>query len=55
MIHFDDARRRIHLPDDRRKVIILRRRYIIWLIVVIAVPIALAWLQLLTFGLHSGG
>jgi DMSO/TMAO reductase YedYZ molybdopterin-dependent catalytic subunit/thiosulfate reductase cytochrome b subunit len=53
MVYFDDAHRRVHLPDDRRVVIILRRRYIIWLIVVVAIPIGLAWLQLLSFGIHS--
>jgi sulfoxide reductase catalytic subunit YedY len=50
VVHFDDAHKRVHLPDDRRIVLILRRRYIIWLI---AVPIELAWMQLLKFGIHS--
>jgi hypothetical protein len=53
MVHFDDAHRRVHLPDDRRMVIILRRRYIICLIVVVAIPIGLAWMQVLAFGIHS--
>ena len=39
--------------DDRRLVFHLRRRYIVWLVIVVALPIALAWLQVLTFGIHS--
>ncbi len=53
MVRFDDAHERVHLPNDRRTVAILRRRYVIWLIAFIAIPIALAWLQLLTLGIHS--
>jgi sulfoxide reductase catalytic subunit YedY len=53
MIHFDEARKRVHLPDDRRMVAILRRRYLIWLVVLIIIPIALAWVQVLAFGIHS--
>ncbi len=34
-------------------VVILRRRYIIWLVVVVAVPIVLAWSQVLVLGIHS--
>jgi sulfoxide reductase catalytic subunit YedY len=51
--HFDDAHRRLHVPDDRRMVVILRRPYIIWLVIAIALPIALAWLQVLALGIHS--
>jgi DMSO/TMAO reductase YedYZ molybdopterin-dependent catalytic subunit/thiosulfate reductase cytochrome b subunit len=53
MIHFDEAHQRVHMPDDRRMVVILQRRYIIWVVVVVAVPILLAWLQVLAFGIHS--
>jgi methionine sulfoxide reductase catalytic subunit len=53
MISFDEAHRAVHVPDDRRLVLILRRRYVIWLVVVIAVPMLLAWLQVLVFGIHS--
>ena len=53
MIHFDEAHRRVHVPDDRRMVVILRRRYIIWLVVAVSVPIMLAWLQVLVLGIHS--
>ena len=53
MIHFDEAHRRVHMPDDRRVAVMLRRRYIIWLVVVVAVPMLLAWLQVLLFGMHS--
>ena len=34
-------------------VFILRRRYLIWLVVLIIIPIALAWIQVLAFGIHS--
>lgn len=54
MIGPEAARRAFHVPEDRRMVFILRRRYVIWLAVVIAVPILLAWLQVLVFGIHSG-
>jgi len=47
MIAFDEAHRRVHVPDDRRMVVILLRPYIIWLVIVVAVPILLAWLQVL--------
>jgi sulfoxide reductase catalytic subunit YedY len=53
MTHFDEAHRKLHVPDDRRMVVIMSRRYTIWLVVAVAVPILLAWLQLLTFGIHS--
>ncbi len=53
MIRFDEAHRRVHAPADRRLVFILRRPYIAWLAVVIAVPIVLAWLQVLVLGIHS--
>ncbi|MEO6835902.1 MAG: molybdopterin-dependent oxidoreductase [Candidatus Tumulicola sp.] len=53
MIRFDEAHRRVHLPDDRRSAVVLRRRYIIWLVAVVAIPIALAWVQVLAFGIHS--
>jgi len=53
MIAFDEAHRKLHVPDDRRMVVILSQRYVVWLIVVVAGPILLAWLQLLTLGIHS--
>lgn len=53
MVRFDAAHKRVHLPDDRRLAFILRRRYIIWLVVLIAVPMVLAWMQVLAFGIHS--
>jgi methionine sulfoxide reductase catalytic subunit len=53
MTHFDEAHRKVHVPDDRRMVIMLRRRYLLWLMVVVAVPVALAWFQVLAFGIHS--
>jgi DMSO/TMAO reductase YedYZ molybdopterin-dependent catalytic subunit/thiosulfate reductase cytochrome b subunit len=53
MFVFDEAHRKVHAPDDRRMVVILRRRYIIWLVVVVAVPIVLAWSQVLVLGIHS--
>lgn len=53
MFVFDEARRRVHVPEDRRLVAILRRRYIIWIVIVVAVPMAIAWLQVLVFGSHS--
>ena len=53
MIRFDEAHQRVHFPADRRMVVVLRRRYLVWLIVIIVLPVALAWLQVLTFGIHS--
>jgi DMSO/TMAO reductase YedYZ molybdopterin-dependent catalytic subunit/thiosulfate reductase cytochrome b subunit len=53
MIIFDEAHRKLHVPDDRRMVVILRRRYIVWIVVIVAVPILLAWLQVLVLGIHS--
>jgi len=53
MTHFDEAHRRVHVPDDRRMVVKLRGRYIIWLVIVVATPIVLAWLQVLVIGIHS--
>lgn len=53
MFVFDDAHRKVHVPDDRRIAIVTKPQYIVWLIVVIAVPILLAWAQVLTFGIHS--
>ena len=50
---FDEAHRKVHLPDDRRMVFIVQRRYVVWLIVIIAVPVALAVTQVLLFGIHS--
>jgi methionine sulfoxide reductase catalytic subunit len=50
---FDEAHRNVHLPDDRRMAVVLRRRYLIWLVVLVAAPIALAWLQVLVFGVPS--
>ena len=32
---------------------ILQRRYIIWIVVLVILPIALAWFQVLAFGIHS--
>ena len=53
MIPFDEAHRRVHFPDDRRMVVVLQRRYLFWLIVIVVLPVALAWLQVVTFGIHS--
>ncbi|PZR59052.1 MAG: hypothetical protein DLM50_02120 [Candidatus Meridianibacter frigidus] len=53
MFVFDEAHRKVHVPEDRRLVAILRRRYIIWILIFVAVPIALAWLQVFLFGSHS--
>lgn len=53
MVHFDEPHKRVHLPDDRRMVAVLRRRYLIWLIVLIIIPVVLAWTQVLAFGIHS--
>jgi DMSO/TMAO reductase YedYZ molybdopterin-dependent catalytic subunit/thiosulfate reductase cytochrome b subunit len=53
MTHFDEAHRRVHMPDDRRMALMLRRRYILWFVVVVAVPVLLAWSQVLAFGIHS--
>jgi DMSO/TMAO reductase YedYZ molybdopterin-dependent catalytic subunit/thiosulfate reductase cytochrome b subunit len=53
MIHFDEAHRNVHVPDDRRLVVILSPRYIVWLAIVVAVPIVLAWAQVLLLGTHS--
>ncbi|MDQ2680810.1 MAG: molybdopterin-dependent oxidoreductase [Candidatus Eremiobacteraeota bacterium] len=53
MPSFDKAHRAVHVPDDRRVVFRLQPRYVVWLVVVIAIPIALAWLQVLAFGIHS--
>jgi methionine sulfoxide reductase catalytic subunit len=50
---FDEAHRALHVPPDRRMAFMLRPRYVIWLVVVIAVPILLAWLQVLLFGIHA--
>jgi sulfoxide reductase catalytic subunit YedY len=50
---FDEAHRRLYLPDDRRMTVILARRYAIWLVAIIGVPIVLAWSQVLLFGIHS--
>jgi DMSO/TMAO reductase YedYZ molybdopterin-dependent catalytic subunit/thiosulfate reductase cytochrome b subunit len=54
MIAFSEAQRKLHVPDDRRMVVILSRRYLVWLVVILAVPILLAWLQILAFGTHPG-
>ena len=53
MIHFDEAHRNVHFPSDRRMVVILRNRYVIWLVIVAVLPVLLAWAQLLVFGVHS--
>lgn len=53
MFVFDEAHRKFHVPTDRRMAAVLRRPYIIWLVIVVALPILLAWLQLLAFGIHS--
>ncbi|MGA8533758.1 MAG: molybdopterin-dependent oxidoreductase [Candidatus Tumulicola sp.] len=53
MFVFDEAHRKVHFPDDRRLVVIMSRRPIIWLAVVVCVPILLAWLQVLVLGIHS--
>lgn len=53
MAVFDEAHRRVHVPDDRRMALVLRRRYIILFVLVIAVPVLLAWLQVLMLGIHS--
>jgi DMSO/TMAO reductase YedYZ molybdopterin-dependent catalytic subunit/thiosulfate reductase cytochrome b subunit len=50
---FDEAHRKVHLPDDRRMVVILSGRYIILLVMIVIVPILLAWLQVLVLGIHS--
>jgi methionine sulfoxide reductase catalytic subunit len=50
---FDEAHRRLHLPDDRRLTVVLGRRYRIWLVGLVALPLLLAWLQVLLFGLHA--
>lgn len=34
-------------------VVVLRRRYLIWLVVIVVVPITLAWAQVWAFGIHS--
>ncbi|HEY5096140.1 MAG TPA: molybdopterin-dependent oxidoreductase [Candidatus Eremiobacteraceae bacterium] len=53
MIRFDEAHRAVHEPDDHRMAFSLRRPYVIWLAVIIAVPILLAWMQVLVFGIHA--
>jgi len=53
MAVFDKAHRAVHLPGDRRVAFVLQRRYTVWLVVVIALPIAVAWLRVLAFGIHS--
>jgi sulfoxide reductase catalytic subunit YedY len=53
MIVFDEPHRKVHVPDDRRMVVILLRPCIIWVVVAVSVPILLAWLQVLVFGIHS--
>lgn len=53
MFVFDQAHKNVHVPDDRRLVVILSRRSIIWLAVIVCVPILLAWVQVLAFGIHS--
>jgi len=50
---FDKAHRAVHAPDDRRVVFLVRRRYIVWAVVAIIVPLAAAWFQVLAFGIHS--
>jgi len=50
VITFDKLHKALHFPDDRRFVVVLKRRYLVWLIVAIAVPILLAWLQTMVFG-----
>jgi len=34
-------------------VVVMRRRYLVWLIVIIVLPVVLAWLQVLAFGIRS--
>lgn len=53
MIHFDAAHRKVHFPDDRRMVAVLQRRFVIWLVIVVIVPVLLAWAQVLAFGIQS--
>jgi sulfoxide reductase catalytic subunit YedY len=53
MPHFDEAHRKVHVPDDRRVVAVLSRPSLIWLVIIVGLPILLAWLQVLTFGMHS--
>jgi len=50
---FDNAHKALHFPDDRRIVVVLDRRYFVWLLVAIAAPILLAWYQVTVFGVPS--
>lgn len=51
MIRFDEAHRKVHYPDDRRFRIWLRPSAVVILLLVIFIPMAVAWTQRAIFGL----
>jgi len=48
-----EAHRAVHVPEDRRAAFILRRAHLVGILVILIVPVALAWLQVLIFGMAS--
>jgi DMSO/TMAO reductase YedYZ molybdopterin-dependent catalytic subunit/thiosulfate reductase cytochrome b subunit len=51
MIPFDEARRAVHYPEDRRHYVWLRPQILAALCIIVIFPVAAAWLQFLVLGL----
>ncbi len=49
MIHFDEAHRAVHYPDDRRFRVWIRPSVLIVLLVLLLGPLVLAWMQTAIF------
>jgi hypothetical protein len=50
---FSEAHRAVHFPPDRRFRIHIRPKEALVIMLVVVIPIALAWIQFLVFGLPS--
>lgn len=53
MIRDSAAHRRPERRSGRRLVFIVQRRYLVWLAVAVAIPIAAAWIQFVAFGIPA--
>ncbi|MEO6802302.1 MAG: molybdopterin-dependent oxidoreductase [Granulicella sp.] len=53
MISFDQAHRVVHYPDDRRFRIWIRPSVVLILLSLIVVPVVVAWVQVMVYGLPS--
>ncbi len=50
---FDAAHRKVHYPEDRRFRIRIRAKETVIIVVILLVPVTVAWIQFLFFGLPS--